>query len=105
MNSRVEIQQFDRRLIDLYEDVYHAYEGRHGDVQRAIDDCREFLRGDEGELGPWERELVDRADTAVRSNFLCLAVVCLRKALAVSDLPRDEYEAGYSYRGFVKSED
>ena len=52
---------------------------------------------EKGKLGPWEAEELEYAENAVRSNFLMLALTATDKALAVSQLPPDEYDYGFNY--------
>ncbi len=86
------------KLQVLHDDLArsHAYEGRRQEVGALLGQTREVLEGDTG-LGKWEREQLDYADVAIRSNFLSLAVFSAIKAVLVSRMPKDEYEQGYGY--------
>ena len=86
------------KLQVLHDDLArsHAYEGRRQEVEALLGQTREVLEGD-ADLGKWEREQLDYADVAIRSNFLKLAVFYAIKAVLVSRLPKDEYEQGYGY--------
>ncbi len=87
-----------KKLQVLHDDLARspAYEGRGREVEALLAQTREVLEGD-ADLGKWEREQLDYADVAIRSNFLKLAVFYAIKAVLVSRLPKDEYEQGYGY--------
>ena len=86
------------KLQDLHDDLARSptYEGRRQEVEALLGQTREVLEGDTG-LGKWEREQLDYADVAIRSNFLSLAIYLAIKAVLVNRLPKDEYEQGYGY--------
>lgn len=74
-----------------------GYEGKHQKVLDLVREARVALTKDDGTLPPWEAEELARAEDAVRWNWLRLAVFATEKAIAVSQLPADEYEYGFNY--------
>jgi hypothetical protein len=76
-----------------------GYDGKHEKVLEIIRATRMALTPAEGPLGPWEAEELSYAEAAVHVNFLLLALNATDKAIAVSQLPRDEYEYGFNYGG------
>jgi hypothetical protein len=85
---------FDAIFAELQAD---GYAGKHGKVLEAIQATRAALTPAGGKLGPWETELLAYADGAVEMSFLILALNATEKAIAVSDLPVDEYDFGFNY--------
>ena len=85
------------RLVRLDGELAASYEGRKQDVLAVIAECRDALRGENGELGKWERAELDYAEQAVGGNLLRLAVFCAMKAIEVHQLPLEEYEHGFNY--------
>lgn len=75
----------------------HGYEGRRNKVLGLIQEARTALTESHGAVGPWETELLDFAEAAVKLNFLHAALVAVEKALDVSKLPEEEYEFGLNY--------
>ena len=74
-----------------------GYSGQHTSVLELIEDARSALIDFSGKLGDWESECLGFAETAVNDNFLRLAMSQMHKAVEVSNLPIDEYRAGYNY--------
>jgi hypothetical protein len=74
------------------------YDGKHDEVLSIIRDARDALAAALGELGPWEAQELADAEAAVHMNLLLLALHATEKAIAVSRLPRDEYEYGFNRR-------
>lgn len=74
-----------------------GYEGKHQKVLNLIHEARAALTNGDGTLPPWEAEELAYAEAAVHWNWLRLALVATEKAIAVSELPRDEYEYGFNY--------
>lgn len=91
--------QLDAMAVEL---AGRNYEGKHNQVWGIIQDARRALTKARGKLGPWEAEELEYAENAVRSNFLMLALTATDKALAVSQLPSDEYDYGFNYTKFKK---
>ena len=79
------------------ESADRNYEGKHNKVWGIIQDARRALMKEKGKLGPREAEELEYAENAVHSNFLMLALTATDKALAVSQLPTDEYDYGFNY--------
>ncbi|KVN48750.1 hypothetical protein WT12_08370 [Burkholderia territorii] len=78
--------------------VADSYNGHEQAVLDVIADCQSAMEDErEGAVGPWEQRELDYARVAVRAGFLRLALVAAEKALAVSQLPRAEYEYGMNY--------
>jgi hypothetical protein len=67
------------------------------DVGNLINDARAHLTGADGAIGPWEKDLLARAEGARSSGWLRLAIVCAATALEVSGLPTAEYDYGFNY--------
>ena len=74
-----------------------GYAGKHSRVLEIIQATRAALTPPGGRLGAWEAEELDYAESAVRGNFLFLALNATKKASVVSTLPRDEYDYGFNY--------
>lgn len=55
------------------------------------------VRTARSKLGAWERECLDYAQHAIRANFLKLILTSIEKAIAVTQLPAEEYEYGFHY--------
>jgi hypothetical protein len=82
---------------ELYEVLRtEGYGSKEEEVRALILDTRRALTGASG-LGKWEAAELDYANAAVAQNWLCLALVCANKAIAVSELPAEEYEFGFNY--------
>lgn len=71
-----------------------GYVGHEGHVARLIAQCRATLMRGTGQLGPWEVKQLDAAERAMRANYLRLGLIAAQNALAVSQLPAEEYEYG-----------
>ena len=87
------VAQLDTRAAEL---ANRNYEGKRDKVWGIIQDARRVLTKASGRLGPWEAEELEYAENAVRSNFLMLALTATDKAIAVSQLPSDEYDYGFN---------
>ncbi|SRR5579859_169680 len=75
----------------------HGYEGRSELLRALIAEARTSLTGSDGALGPWEKAELEYAEAAVNTNFLRLALTCIDKAIAVHNLPDQDYEYGFNY--------
>jgi len=71
-----------------------GYAGHQERVGRVVAQCRAALLRGTGQVGPWESRQLEVAERAVAANFLRLALVAAQNALAVSQLPREEYDYG-----------
>lgn len=92
------LQTLSERLQLLGDELSRSgYEGQHDAVRNLVDDARNSLAGESGALGPWEAHELDYAATAVRENFLLLALSCIAKAITVNRLPANEYDRGFNY--------
>lgn len=78
--------------------IEEGYTGKRAAVFTLIDECRTVLIARSGHLGAWETKLLDFASSAVQSDFLAVALVAASKALAVSQLPQNEYDYGYKHQ-------
>lgn len=87
-------EQLDAMAMEL---AGRNYEGKHDKVWGIIQDARRALTKARGKVGAWEAEELEYAEKAVRSNFLMLALTATHKALAVNQLPSDEYDYGFNY--------
>lgn len=86
------------RIDQMFATVTPAYAGHEGEILRLIDDCRQDIEKQMGKLGPWEIKELAYAEVAVKAHgWLKLALHCAEKALDVSQLPPEEYDAGYNY--------
>lgn len=74
-----------------------GYDGQHDAILKLIEEARTSLTSISGQLGPWEAECLEYAGKAINDNFLKLAITQIDKALEVSELPSNEYEAGFNY--------
>ena len=74
-----------------------GYDKNHSSVLALIEDSRAALADVSGQLGAWESECLDFAETAVDDNFLRLAISQIHKAFEVNRLPAREYQAGFNY--------
>jgi hypothetical protein len=86
-----------RAKLDLFMEQVTAegYGGHQERVARLIAQCRATLSGATGQLGPWEAQQRGVAEGAVAANFLRLALVAAQSALAISQLPSEEYDFGW----------
>lgn len=80
----------------MFGQLSDGYEGKHQQVLDLIQAARVALTQENGELGPWEAHQLDYAESALKSNYLRLALGSTEKALVVSQLPRDEYDYGFN---------
>lgn len=99
-NLRIEpIRTFTDRIEALFADIWeHGPERQLDKMRNLIEECRRDILARKGNLGPWETELLDLAEAAVRANrLLRLALASVQKAWLVSQLPANEYEFGYNY--------
>jgi len=65
------------------------------DVQELISTIREALARPDQQLGSWEAAELNDADHALEAGFQKLALISAAKAMAVSQLSRDEYAFGF----------
>jgi hypothetical protein len=94
----------DRELATKIEAMFaklraDGYDGKHEKVVKISRATRMALSPAEGRLGPWEAQELAYAEAAVRVNLPLLTLNATAKTFAVSQLPRDEYEYGFSYGG------
>ncbi len=86
------------RIDTLFSKVTPSYAGHESEVLVLVHDCRQAIEQQLGKLGPWEAKELAFAEMAVKGQcWLKLALHCAEKALDVSLLPIDEYQAGYNY--------
>ena len=76
-----------------------GYEGSTRRCVKIIRATRVALSSAERRLGPWEAQELAYDEASVRVNLLLLALNATAKAIAVSQLPRDECEYGFNYGG------
>lgn len=88
--------KIEAMFAELHSD---GYDGKHEEVLKIIRATRVALSSAEGRLGPWEAQELAYAEASVRVNFLLLALNATAKAIAVSQLSRDEYDYGFNYGG------
>lgn len=88
------LERIDQLTIELHRT---GYAGKRERVIELINEARAELTQQKGRLGPWEAECLDYAFVAVTSNFLRLALTSVAKAIAVSNLPTDDYDFGFNY--------
>lgn len=74
-----------------------GYDGQQDSIRELINEARAALADESENLGAWEAECLDYAETAVGDNFLRLALTQVHKAIEVNELRPDEYQAGYNY--------
>lgn len=96
---RLEPQQgLAERIDEMFAVLWkEGYQENQQAVRELIAEARDVLARGTGSLGEWEVSELDYAETALRDNFLRLALTCIRKAMAVSKLPKAEYEYGLNY--------
>jgi hypothetical protein len=88
--------------IQKASDVLAANDGRIEDEHRAlvaglIERCEIAAMNTDAEFGPWERRELGLARAAHAAGWLRLALTAAHKALQVSELPRDQYDYGWTY--------
>jgi hypothetical protein len=87
-------ERIDELFAELWEDGYPA---KHEKILDLIQNCRSALTSPDGTLGKWEAAELAYAESAVRINFLRLALTAIKKAIAVHQLTPEEYEYGFNY--------
>ena len=85
------------RLNALWDLIEADRETAKRKIALEINKAKEELASEDGDLGPWETELLDYAGTAIEVNFLNLAIVSVHKAAMVNQLPKAEYDYGFNY--------
>ena len=75
------MEEFLTELKSLYVKLEGANEGNQPQVLQKVEEARQLLAGD-GDLGEWEKELLDMAGRSGKVNFLSLAVQNIIKAAA-----------------------
>jgi len=90
-------QEFLNELKSLYVKLEGTYEGNQPQVLQKVEEARQLLAGD-GNLGKWEKELLEMAERSGNAKFLCLAVQNIIKATEVSHLSQDEYNREFNCR-------
>jgi hypothetical protein len=87
-----------------YDRAVHPLNEAQNSVQKSeatsldlIHEARTALTKPDGTLQPWEAEEIGHAEAAVYDNWLRVALFAMEKAIAVSQLPPDEYEYGFNY--------
>ena len=89
------ISDIKAQIEGLFEHLTaEGYAGHQERARHLVARCRATLSRGTGQLGPWEAQQLDAAERAVASNFLRLGLIAAQQALAVSQLPIDEYEYG-----------
>ena len=83
------IEEFLSELNRLYVELEGTYEGNQPKVLQKVEEARQLLAGD-GDLGEWEKELLEMAERSGNENFLCLAVQNIIKATEASQSSKDE---------------
>ena len=83
-------------------DVLAAHDGKIEDEHRAlvaglIERCEIAAMNTDADLGPWERREFALARAAHAAGWLRLSLTAAHKALQVSELPRDQYDYGWTY--------
>ncbi|CAN5391823.1 hypothetical protein BH11PSE11_BH11PSE11_12490 [soil metagenome] len=82
---------------DLYETLRRTeYHGQDDAVIDLIEVSIEAIRSATGKLGPWESQELAYAMDAALLGWLRLALVAVRKALDISQLPKSEYDYGFA---------
>jgi hypothetical protein len=97
MNSNAELDELVFAIIKLARELREGYNGHDGEVLALISKTQLALQRKLSVMGPWETELLKAANSAVRGNFLKLALVSLMDAIEVIELSPAEYKAGYEY--------
>ena len=90
-------QEFLNELKSLYVKLEGTYERNQPQVLQKVEEARQLLAGD-GNLGKWEKELLEMAERSGNAKFLCLAVQNIIKATEVSHLSQDEYDREFNCR-------
>jgi hypothetical protein len=75
------MEEFLTELKSFYVKLEGAYEGKQPQVLQKVEEARLLLAGD-GNLGEWEKELLEMAERSGKANFLRLAVQNIIKATA-----------------------
>ena len=83
------MEEFLTELKSFYVKLEGAYEGKQPQVLQKVEEARLLLAGD-GNLGEWEKELLDMAERSGKADFLCLAVKNIIKATEASQSSQDE---------------
>ena len=83
------MEEFLTELKSLYVELEGTYEGNKPRVLQKVEEARQLLSGD-GDLGGWEKELLDMAERSGNANFLRLAVQTIIKATEASQSSKDE---------------
>ncbi len=91
------MEEFLTELKSLYVKLEGTYEGNQPQVLQKVEEARQLLAGD-GNLGKWEKELLEMAERSGNAKFLCLAVQNITKATEVSHLSQDEYDREFNCR-------
>ena len=99
------IRAFRDRVRVLYGDLIDSREEHESDLRNAIAECRVVLTSQDGHLGKWEASELEYAERLAAARFLLAAAAGILKAIEVSQLPKEEYEEGYNYIGFVRLQD
>ena len=73
------MEEFLTELKSLYVKLEGTYEGNQPKVLQKVEEDRQLLAED-GDLGQWEKELLDMAERSGKANFLRLAVQNFIKA-------------------------
>ena len=85
------MEGFLSELNRLYVELEGTYEGNQPKVLQKVEEARQLLAGD-GDLGEWEKELLDMAERSGKADFLCLAVKNIIKATEASQSSQDEFD-------------
>lgn len=83
------MEEFLTELKSLYVKLEGTYEGHQPQVLQKVEEARQLLAED-GDIGEWEKELLEMAERSGNENFLCLAVQNIIKATEASQSSKDE---------------
>ena len=83
------MEEFLAELNSLYVKLEGTYEGNQPQVLQKVEEARQLLAGN-GDIGEWEKELLDMAERSGKADFLCLAVQNIIKAIEAIPSSKDE---------------
>ncbi len=83
------MEEFLTELKSLYVKLEGTYEGHQPQVLQKVEEARQLLAGD-GNLGKWEKELLEMAERSGKAKFLCLAVQNIIKAIEATPSSKDK---------------
>ena len=98
------MRELKSNLIAHLANVYDGAAGNDPQTPTVVTLARGRVETDlikvDGKIGKWEADLLNYSDKARWNGMYRLATNALMQAVQVSDLPEDEYEAGYNYQGY-----